>query len=110
MQGLTRNARLVWRVWVFTLRSFLGSEFFILTAVMQPVIFASIAFFLFQAGGDAAGEQTLLYAALGTGMMGVWSTTLFGCGGAKQFMAGSDGTDAFGTSASEYYELGSTAF
>ena len=85
MQGLVRNARLVWRVWVFTLRSFLGSEFFILTAVMQPVIFASIAFFLFQAGGDVAGEQTLLYAALGTGMMGVWSTTLFGCGGAIQW-------------------------
>ena len=26
--------------------------------------------------------QTLLYVALGAGMMGVWSTTLFGCGGA----------------------------
>jgi ABC-2 type transport system permease protein len=85
MQSLRRNARLVWRVWVFTMRSFLASEFFILTAILQPVIFASIAFFLFQAGGDAAGEHTLLYAALGTGMMGVWSTTLFGCGGAIQW-------------------------
>jgi ABC-2 type transport system permease protein len=85
MEGLVRNARLVWRVWVFTLRSFLASEFFILTAVLQPVIFASIAFFLFRAGADAAGEHTLLYAALGTGMMGVWSTTLFGCGGAIQW-------------------------
>jgi len=82
---MRRNARLVWRVWVFTLRSFLASEFFILTAVLQPVIFASIAFFLFRAGGAQAGEHTLLYAALGTGMMGVWSTTLFGCGGAIQW-------------------------
>ncbi|HET6381161.1 MAG TPA: ABC transporter permease [candidate division Zixibacteria bacterium] len=85
MEGLARNARLVWRVWIFTLRSFLASEFFILTAILQPVIFASIAFFLFRAGGANAGEQTLLFAALGTGMMGVWSTTLFGCGGAIQW-------------------------
>jgi ABC-2 type transport system permease protein len=85
MEGLKRNARLTWRVWVFTMRSFLASEFFILTAILQPVIFASIAFFLFRAGGAQAGEQTLLFAALGTGMMGVWSTTLFGCGGAIQW-------------------------
>lgn len=85
MQTIVRNLRLVWRVWSFTMRSFLASEFFILTAILQPVIFASIAFFLFRAGGQAAGEHTLLYAALGTGMMGVWSTTLFGCGGAIQW-------------------------
>jgi hypothetical protein len=35
---------------------------------------------------------------------------LLGCGGALRFKAGSAGTDAFGTSASEYYQLGSTAF
>jgi hypothetical protein len=35
---------------------------------------------------------------------------LLGCGGALRFKAGADGTDAFGTSASEYYQLGSTAF
>lgn len=70
------------RVWLFQLRLFMLSDFFILTAVVQPIIFATIAFFLFRVGGDAAGEQTLLFAALGTGMMGVWSTTLFGGGGA----------------------------
>ncbi len=82
MNGARRSLRLVGMVWLFTMRAFLASEFFILTSVLQPVIFASIAFFLFRIGGDAAGEQTLLYAALGTGMMGVWSTTLFGAGGA----------------------------
>jgi hypothetical protein len=35
---------------------------------------------------------------------------LLGCGGAEQFKAGSDGTDAYGTSAGEYYQLGATAF
>jgi len=79
---MRRDLRLVRVAWVFTFRGFMASEFFILTAVLQPVIFATIAFFLFRIGGDAAGPQTLLYAALGTGMMGVWSTTLFGAGGA----------------------------
>lgn len=82
MNGARGSLRLVWTVWLFTMKAFMASEFFILTAVLQPVIFASIAFFLFRIGGDAAGEHTLLYAALGTGMMGVWSTTLFGAGGA----------------------------
>ena len=49
---------------------------------MQPVIFATIAFYMFQAGGRSG---TLLYAALGAGMMGIWSTTLFGSGGALQW-------------------------
>jgi ABC-2 type transport system permease protein len=82
MHSLARQGRLLWTVWVFTMKTFLSSEFFILTAIIQPVIFASIAFFLFQLGGKSAGQHTLLFAALGTGMMGVWSTTLFGCGGA----------------------------
>lgn len=79
---MTRDLRLVGVAWMFTMRAFMASEFFILTAILQPVIFATIAFFLFSIGGDAAGPQTLLFAALGTGMMGVWSTTLFGAGGA----------------------------
>jgi ABC-2 type transport system permease protein len=82
LRGLRADLHQVGRVWAFQLRVFMISDFFILTAVVQPVIFATIAFFLFQVGGDAAGEQTLLFAALGTGMMGVWSTTLFGGGGA----------------------------
>ena len=45
-------------------------------------IFATIAFYLFGAGGRPG---TLLYAALGAGMMGIWSSTLFGSGGAIQW-------------------------
>ena len=56
--------------------------FFVLTAVLQPVIFASIAFFIFRTGHHGA---TLLYAALGAGLMGIWSSTLFGSGGAIQW-------------------------
>ena len=76
-----RGLRLIWFVTWFNVRMLLTSEFFILTTFLTPLIFATLAFFLFQAGGATEG-QTLLYVALGSGMMGVWSTTLFGCGGA----------------------------
>jgi len=82
MASLRTDLRQIARVWAFTMKIFLISDFFILTAIVQPIIFATIAFFLFEIGGEAAGRQTLLFAALGTGMMGVWSTTLFGGGGA----------------------------
>ena len=58
------------------------SRGFLLMAVIQPIIFASIAFYLFKAGGRSG---TLLYASLGAGMMGIWSSTLFGSGGALQW-------------------------
>jgi ABC-2 type transport system permease protein len=77
----SRTLRLISFVTWFNVRMLLSSEFFILLTFISPLIFATLAFFLFQSGGGAAG-QTLLYVALGAGMMGVWSTTLFGCGGA----------------------------
>ncbi len=58
------------------------SSFYILTSVLQPIIFASVAYFMFEAG---ARQGTLLYVALGAGMMGIWSSTLFGSGGAIQW-------------------------
>ena len=58
------------------------SSFFLLTSIVQPIIFATVAFYMFRAGGRSG---TLLYAALGAGMMGVWSTTLFGSGGMIQW-------------------------
>jgi ABC-2 type transport system permease protein len=74
--------RIVWAGWKFYVKSLTLSGFFILTSVLQPVIFATIAFLMFRAG---AGEGTLLYVALGAGMMGIWSSTLFGSGGAIQW-------------------------
>lgn len=68
--------------WLFHLKNLTYSTFFLLVSVLQPVIFASIAFFLFRAGQR---EGTLLYAALGAGLMGIWSATLFGSGGAIQW-------------------------
>jgi ABC-2 type transport system permease protein len=74
--------RIVWIGLIFRVREFIISRWFLLINVLQPVIFASIAFYMFKAGGRPG---TLLYAALGAGMMGIWSSTLFGSGGALQW-------------------------
>jgi ABC-2 type transport system permease protein len=77
-----RTARLVWSGFVMNLKMLGTSSFFLLTAVVQPVIFATVAYYMFRSGGRGG---TLLYSALGAGMMGVWSTTLFGSGGMIQW-------------------------
>ncbi len=74
--------RLFWIGWLFHLKNLTNSMFFVLVSVLQPVIFASIAFFMFESGNRTG---TLLYAALGAGLMGIWSATLFGSGGAIQW-------------------------
>jgi hypothetical protein len=42
-----RTVRLVWTGWKFHAKSLTLSGFYLLTAAIQPVIFASIAFFMF---------------------------------------------------------------
>jgi ABC-2 type transport system permease protein len=74
--------RLVWMGLLFRIREFAVSLWFLLISILQPIIFATIAFYLFKSGGKPG---TLLYAALGAGMMGIWSSTLFGSGGALQW-------------------------
>jgi ABC-2 type transport system permease protein len=76
---IRRAPRLVWIGFLFHLKNMSQSGFTILTSVVQPVIFATVAFYMFEAGGQSG---TLLYAALGAGIMGIWSSTLFGSGGA----------------------------
>lgn len=74
--------RLFYAGWLFHLKSLSNSLFFVLISVLQPVIFASIAFFMYESGRRPG---TLLYVALGAGLMGIWSSTLFGSGGAIQW-------------------------
>jgi ABC-type polysaccharide/polyol phosphate export permease len=76
------TALLLWKMLLFRLKEFAISTWFLLISVLQPIIFATIAFYMFRAGGKPG---TLLYAALGAGMMGIWSSTLFGSGGALQW-------------------------
>jgi ABC-2 type transport system permease protein len=80
--SVVRIARLVRAGFVVNAKMLATSKFFMLIAVVQPVIFATIAYYMFRSGGRGG---TLLYASLGAGMMGVWSTTLFGSGGMIQW-------------------------
>ena len=81
--GSTRRfLRLVWAGWAFNLKNLTLSGFFLFTSAIMPVIFATMAFFMWRAGGHGAG---LLYVALGAGLMGILSTTLFASGGAIQW-------------------------
>ena len=74
--------RIVWKGLVFLTKRNSTSQWFLMLVLFQPLIFATIAFYMFKAGGR---EGTLLYAALGAGMMGIWSSTLFGSGGLIQW-------------------------
>ena len=61
--SLPRSVRLIWWVTWFNVRMLLVSEFFVLLTFVSPLIFATLAFFLFRLG-HSTGGQTLLYAAL----------------------------------------------
>ncbi len=50
-------------------------------ALLLPVVQATLAVYLFRA---ATGSPRLIEAAVGAGLMGVWSSVLFGSGGAIQ--------------------------
>ena len=56
------------------------SPFDIFVVVASPLIFATLAYFLFQNGHG----QSLLVAALASGVMGIWSTTTAQGAGALQ--------------------------
>ncbi len=77
-----RTLRLVWVGWKFHLKTLTYSWFFILTSVFLPLLIATIAYYMFKAGQRPG---TLFYASLGAGVYGIWSSTLFGSGGAIQW-------------------------
>jgi ABC-2 type transport system permease protein len=77
-----RSVRLVWIGWRFHVKSLTLSWFFLLTTTVMPVLIATIAYYMFQAGQRPG---TLFYASLGSAVYGIWSATLFGSGGALQW-------------------------
>jgi ABC-2 type transport system permease protein len=62
---------------VIQTRQLLSSGFFLLLATVQPLLLTTVACLLFRGGGRT---DALLYAAVGSGMLSVWSTTLIGSG------------------------------
>jgi ABC-2 type transport system permease protein len=66
----------------FHVKSLTLSGFFLLTSIFMPLLIASVAYYMFRAGQRSG---TLFYASLGAGVYGIWSSTLFGSGGAIQW-------------------------
>jgi ABC-2 type transport system permease protein len=70
--------RILWAGFSMNIRQVARSSLFVFTSIIEPLIMASIAFYTAKAGGK---DDALLYFAIGAGIMGMWSTTLFASGG-----------------------------
>jgi ABC-2 type transport system permease protein len=67
--------------WLLHLKMLTRSAFDGILGVVWPLFFATVAFFMFRAGGD---PDSLIYAGLGASVMGVWSSTSTSAGSALQ--------------------------
>jgi len=61
---------------ILTAKLFFADPQWIIPSIIAPFIFTLVAFFLF--GGQAASSSFLLYLVLGSGLMGMWGTTIYG--------------------------------
>jgi ABC-2 type transport system permease protein len=67
--------------WYYQFRIIMRSPFEGVGQVLYPLFFATVAFFIFRA---SESPRTLLYAALGSAVMGMWSATSTTAGNAMQ--------------------------
>ncbi len=67
--------------WLLQLKMIMRSPFDGIGNVLYPLFFATTAFFVFQAGRS---PRTLVYAALGAAVMGMWSSVSTSAGSAMQ--------------------------
>jgi len=77
--GLARILRLLWVGWVMHMKMLTRSSFNFLLGIVYPLFFATVSFFMFEAGND---PKPLLYASLGAAVMGIWGATSTSAGSA----------------------------
>lgn len=75
--GVGASARALVRAWWLEVNQLLRSRLYLLVAVVLPLVFATIAFYMFRGSARAAHPVAL---ALTAGLMGMWSATLLGSG------------------------------
>ena len=78
---MKRNLRLVRVAWTLNVKQLTRSSFDGLLAILWPLFFATVAFFMFRSGCD---PDALIYAALGSAVMGIWTATSVSAGSALQ--------------------------
>ncbi|MGW4789935.1 ABC transporter permease [Streptomyces sp. NPDC004230] len=83
------KAKLSWPVRIFTISVVMyvanvsRHRLWIVFNVLTPVVYGLIALFLFSSAGK---PQQMLHAAVGAGIMGIWTAVLFGAGDMLQDM------------------------
>jgi ABC-2 type transport system permease protein len=78
---VTRNLRLLGVAWLLNVKQLTRSQFDGFLAIAWPLFFATVALFMFRAGGD---PDALVYAAFGAAVMGIWTATSVSAGSALQ--------------------------
>ena len=76
---MRRNLRLLRVAWLLNVKQLTRSSFDGFLAILWPLFFATVAFFMFRAGGD---PDALVYASLGAAVMGIWTATSISAGSA----------------------------
>jgi ABC-2 type transport system permease protein len=76
---VTRNLRLLAVAWLLNVKQLTRSQFDGFLAIAWPIFFATVALFMFEAGGD---PDALVYAAFGSAVMGIWTATSVSAGSA----------------------------
>jgi ABC-2 type transport system permease protein len=76
-----RTLRLLWIGWVVHFKIVSRSPFAIGVGATWPIVNATLAYFMYRAGGH---PQTLLYASLGSAVAGIWSMSAIDASGAIQ--------------------------
>ena len=69
---MTRLARVVWLGVAFHFKHLSRNAFAVMTTTIWPLVYASLAYFMFQAGAES---EALLLASIGAAVMGIWSVT-----------------------------------
>jgi ABC-2 type transport system permease protein len=67
--------------WLLNVKQLTRSSFDGMLAILWPLFFATVAFFMFRQGGD---PKALVYASLGAAVMGIWTATSVSAGSALQ--------------------------
>jgi ABC-2 type transport system permease protein len=76
-----RAVRLIFTGWLFQFKQLSRSSFDSFLAILWPLFFATVAFFMFRRGGD---PDALIYAGLGAAVMGIWTATSMAAGTSLQ--------------------------
>ncbi len=73
---LPRRLQVLKACMIMTGKLFFADPQWIIPSIIAPFVFTLVAFFLF--GGQTSTSSFLLYLVLGSGLMGMWGTTIYG--------------------------------